>query len=93
MYEQWHFFRTFLSNVAMTLVKTDLDIAAALRRHARAPTSSTTSSTTIRAEHDLTVAEVLRITGEDGAARRQPAARSAPCASATTTSTRCTSCR
>ena len=72
MNERWRFFATFLSNVAMTLVKTDLDLAGHYVQHARARPSTTTSSSTIRAEHDLTVAEILRITGQDGLLAANP---------------------
>ena len=77
MNERWRFFTTFLSNVAMTLVKTDLDLAGHYVR-TLVPPEHHHLYETIRAEHDLTVAEILRITGQDGAAGRQPAARAHP---------------
>ena len=62
MYEGWQFFRTFVSNVEMTLFKTDLAIARhyvdtlvdpALHGHFEA----------VCAEYDRTVAEVAALTG------------------------------
>src|SRR5215216_2721195 len=64
MQAEWRFFRNFLSNVAMTLVKSDMELAGHYVR-SLAPTSLHRLYETIRAEHDLTVREVLRVTGED----------------------------
>ena len=71
MNERWRFFTTFLSNVAMTLFKTDLDLAWHYVR-TLVPTEHHHLYEAIRAEHDLTVAEILRITGQDALLAANP---------------------
>jgi phosphoenolpyruvate carboxylase len=71
MYSQWHFFRTFVSNVEMMLTKTDLGIARGYvdrlvppeRRHI---------FETIEREYALTHAEILAVTGEAAVLDNQP---------------------
>ncbi|BCJ44431.1 phosphoenolpyruvate carboxylase [Actinoplanes ianthinogenes] len=71
MHENWQFFRTFLSNVAMMLAKTDLSIA---RRYVETlvPENLHPIFATIEAEYDRTVQEVLAITGEPQILAAQP---------------------
>jgi phosphoenolpyruvate carboxylase len=61
MYKDWPFFTTFISNVQMTLGKTDMEIAGEYVRRL-VPSEYHYLFDLIKAEHELTVKEVLLVT-------------------------------
>ncbi len=74
MWAEWRFFRNFLSNVAMTLVKTDMELAGHyVRRLVAAELHGVYE--TVRSEYELTVAELLEVTGEDELLATNPVLR------------------
>ena len=74
MHARWRFFGNFLSNVSMTLAKTDMDLAGHYVRRL-APPGLHRLYETIRAEYDLTVDELLRVLGDDDLLAANPALR------------------
>lgn len=71
MHEHWHFFQAFVSNVEMTLAKTDLSIAGHYVA-AMVPASLRQPFGMIRDEYDRTVDELLGLTGEHELLENEP---------------------
>ncbi|MEZ0164177.1 phosphoenolpyruvate carboxylase [Kineococcus sp. LSe6-4] len=74
MVTDWAFFRSFISNVQMTLAKTDLGIAAHYVEEL-VDADARSAFETIRAEHATTLEQVLWLTGQDELLESAPVLR------------------
>ncbi|WP_432494857.1 phosphoenolpyruvate carboxylase [Kineococcus gypseus] len=74
MYASWHFFRSFVSNVQMTLAKTDLGIAAHYVEEL-VPAGQRGAFDVIREEHARTLEQVLWVTGQESLLEGAPVLR------------------
>jgi phosphoenolpyruvate carboxylase len=71
MYLEWPFFSTFISNVEMTMAKTDLEVARRYVEHL-VPESLHYLFDQIVAEHEVTMAELLAVMQSDRLLESQP---------------------
>jgi len=76
MHGTWHFFRTFVANIEMTLAKTDMNIAAHYVESLVEP-SLQPLFTDIREEFYRTCEEILRLAGQERLLDRSPELREA----------------